>query len=107
MKTAFITGSPAGWIGSHLGPALRKLGDFTVECDPRVLNGSCISTGSVFRSRWQDVAMPNGSIAGSPASLYPADVAIHLAAHVESVDKRMAGGLDAYQDILQDYEFLK
>src|SRR5438132_3792846 len=97
MKTAFITGSPAGFIGFHLAPKLRDAGYYTVECDPRWRNGDIDGgkSGITFGCTWQEALLARGEF----GPIQPA-LAVHLAAHVNSIDKRMAAGLDAYQDIV-------
>lgn len=84
MKTALITGGE-GFIGRHLKPMLVREGYEIISIDPRHQNPwTTESWLKADEATW--------------------DVVIHLAANIESLDKRWHNKMSSYRDIALDFE---
>ena len=105
MKTALIIGS-AGFIGRHLLPALRESGWKTTVIDP-CANGWLHEKDAewIFSARFED--WHRELLGGSKIGPAAFDAVVHLAANIESIDRRTAGGAEQFADCELDLAVMR
>jgi nucleoside-diphosphate-sugar epimerase len=86
MKSVLVTGSE-GFLGRHLCRELKQMHYDVWKCDPKLPRDGFSFPEYVLRL--YDV----------PSRF---DIVVHLAATIESLDKRLAGGWEQYHDIALD-----
>lgn len=92
MKSALVTGA-AGFVGRHLVPKLQN----AVPAIINVRQVDHLNPDDCSLLRWLS----------SEEATYPFDAVIHLAANIDSIDRRVDGGIEEFADSLLDLEMLR
>jgi nucleoside-diphosphate-sugar epimerase len=92
MRAALVTGS-AGFVGRHLVPVLQTAGFDVVGIDPN--------------SEDKTPEYKNCESLWTYLDRRRFDVVVHLAANIEGIDKRVAGGAIQFADAVLDYKMAR